>query len=239
MLNANPKSYHFLEASETVGDLLAADGKYVQAAEYYARLNAAPWPDYKMRTRVAAGRLLLAQGKAREAAAMFDKVIANPSEGDLAQAQRHRGRAGEGRRLVALQKPDEAIKIVEALIAKADPENAPLVARAYNVLGTAQRQAGRVKEALLAFLHVNVDPRYSAVPEAHAEALANLAELWQQVHRTDRAARAPPNPRRAVQREPLGEKERRVSRPPAAGFRRISVLLQIQNQKSPLPLGEG
>ena len=66
------------------------------------------------------------------------------------------------------------------------------MARAYNVLGTAQRQAGRTKEALLAFLHVDI--LYSSVPHAHAEALANLADLWQQLHRSDRAQRAPANP---------------------------------------------
>ena len=57
--DANPKSYHYLEASETVGDLLVALGQYPQAAEYYARLENAPWPDYKMRAGVASGRALL------------------------------------------------------------------------------------------------------------------------------------------------------------------------------------
>ena len=62
------------------------------------------------------------------------------------------------------------------------------MARAYNVLGTAYRQTGRTQEALLAFLHVDV--LYPSVPEAHAEALANLADLWQQVHQNERANRA-------------------------------------------------
>jgi tetratricopeptide (TPR) repeat protein len=186
--DANPKSYHYLEASETVGDLLVALGQYAQAAEYYARLENAPWPDYKMRAGVDAGRALLKQGKAREAAAAFDKVIANDAEGDLAQAQRTAASLGKASALVALKKPDEAVAIVDEIIRKGDPEDVPLMARAYNVLGNAQRQAGRVKEALLAFLHVDI--LYSSVPEAHAEALANLADLWQQVHKIDRANRA-------------------------------------------------
>ncbi len=186
--DANPQSYHYLEASETVGDLLVALGQYPQAAEYYARLENAPWPDYKMRAGVASGRALLAQGKAREAAAAFDKVLAIEAEGELAQVQHTAASLGKASALVALKKPDEAVTIVEEIIQKGDPEDAPLMARAYNVLGAAQRQAGRVKEALLAFLHVDI--LYSSVPEAHAEALANLVELWQQVHKTDRANRA-------------------------------------------------
>jgi tetratricopeptide (TPR) repeat protein len=185
---ANPKSYHYFEASETVGDLLAAGGHYAQAAEYYARLDGAPWADYKMRAGVATGRALLSQGKAQEAAAAFGKVIAAEADGDSARAQRTAASLGKASALTAMKKPDEAVKIVEEILLKGDPEDAPAMARAYNALGTAHRRAGRVKEALLAFLHVDV--LYSSVPDAHAEALANLAELWEQVHKTDRANRA-------------------------------------------------
>jgi len=83
---------------------------------------------------------------------------------------------------------DEAIKSVEAIIAKADPENVELHARAYNILGNAYRRAGKKKEALLAFLHV--DLLYSKFPDQHAEALANLATLWAEVDKADRAAQA-------------------------------------------------
>ena len=67
-------------------------------------------------------------------------------------------------------------------------DDVPLRAQAYNIEGTAHRQAGRDQEALLAFLHVELF--YSSVPNAHAEALANLADLWEQVHKSERANRA-------------------------------------------------
>ena len=82
----NTKSYHYYEASETVGDLLVAIREYALAAEYYARLEKAPWPDYKMRAGVAAGRALLAQGKINEAQSAFDRVVATEAEGELAQS---------------------------------------------------------------------------------------------------------------------------------------------------------
>ena len=186
--DANSKSYHYFEASEIVGDLLVAVRQYAQAAEYYGRLDRAPWPDYKMRAGVATGRALLAQRKIDEATAAFDKVIATEAEGELAQGQRAFAKLGKASALVASKKPDEAIKMVEDILKKVDAEDAPLWARAYNVLGTAHRQAGRTKEALLAFLRVDV--LYWSVPDAHAEALANLADLWEQVHQTERANRA-------------------------------------------------
>jgi tetratricopeptide (TPR) repeat protein len=186
--DANPKSYHYFEASEIVGDLLVAIGSYAPAAEYYARLDLAPWPDYRMRAGVAVGRALLNQGKIDEALTSFDKVLATSAEGDSADQQRLAATLGKAAALVALKKTDEAIKTVNAFLEKADPENKLLMARAYNILGTAERQVGHSKEALLAFLHVDV--LYPSVPDAHAEALANLVDLWEQVHKTERANRA-------------------------------------------------
>lgn len=186
--DANTKSYHYFEASEVVGDMLVAIRQYAQAAEYYARLEKAPWPEYKMRAGAAMGRALLAQGKVDEAIAAFDKVMATEVDGDVAQEQRTLAKVGKAAAMVASKKPDEAIKMADEILKTADPEDVPLMARAYNVIGSAHRQAGRTKEALLAFLHVDV--LYSSAAEAHAEALANLADLWEQVHKTERANRA-------------------------------------------------
>ena len=186
--DANSKSYHYFEASEVVGDLLVAIHRYAMAAEYYDRLDKAPWPDYKMRAGVAAGRALLAQGKADEAQAAFDKVIAIDAEGDLAAGQRTLARLGKARALILAKKADAAIKLATDVLKATDAEDMPLLAQGYNVLGTAYRQAGRTEEALLAFLHVDV--LYASLPDAHAEALANLAELWEQVHKTERANHA-------------------------------------------------
>jgi tetratricopeptide (TPR) repeat protein len=186
--DANTKNYHYFEASQVVGDLLVAVGLYAPAVDYYTRLDNAPWPDYRMRAGVAVGRALLGQGKTEDALAAFNKVLATEAEGASAQTQRMAATLGKAAALAALKKPDEAIKAVDAVLEKADPEDAALMARAYNILGTAQRQAGRTKEALLAFLHVDV--LYASVHDAHAEALANLADLWDQVHKTERGNRA-------------------------------------------------
>jgi tetratricopeptide (TPR) repeat protein len=148
-----------------------------------------------MRAGAAMGQALLAQGKADEALAAFERVIGTAAEGEQAQRQRMIARVGKAAALVALKKPDEAVKLVGEVLEQTDPEanpaDVPLVARAYNVLGAAQRQAGRTKEAILAYLRVEL--LYSSQPAAHAEALANLAELWEQVHKSDRAARARQN----------------------------------------------
>jgi tetratricopeptide (TPR) repeat protein len=183
-----PDSYHYFQACEIVGDLLVANRSFAQAEEYYAKLAKAPWPDYQMRAGVAIGRALLAQGKISEALNAFEKVIADDKNDALSQAQYQAAKMGKASVLVAMKKNDEAVKLIQSVLNQANPDDTGVMARAYNILGNALRQEGKKKEAVLAFLHV--DLLYSFSADSHAEALWNLAELWDELHKTDRAARA-------------------------------------------------
>jgi tetratricopeptide (TPR) repeat protein len=172
-------SYHYYQACELIGDLLAAKGDYARAEPYYRKLAAAPWHDYKMRAGIAMGRNLLAQGKVPEASKQFDDVIAGEGIGELAEAQRMAAKVGKARCLTARDKLDDAVKTLQKIIAEADADNADLNALAYNALGTALRKAHKPQEAVLAFLHVEL--LYSSNPDAHAEALANLCQLFDEL----------------------------------------------------------
>ncbi|MGD0899518.1 MAG: hypothetical protein ABR915_16925 [Thermoguttaceae bacterium] len=180
-------SYHYLQACELIGNLLVAKGAYSRAEPYYRKLAEAPWPDYKMRAGVAIGRALLAQGKAAEASKAFDEAIGGEGAGGLAEAQRMAAKVGKARCLAAANKLDEAIKSLENIIANADADDADLHALAYNALGTTLRQARKPQEALFAFLHV--DLLYSSNGESHAEALANLEQLFNELHKPEHAHR--------------------------------------------------
>jgi tetratricopeptide (TPR) repeat protein len=183
-----PESYHHFQACEIVGDLLAANGSFAQAEEYYAKVALAPWLDYQMRAGNAMGRMLLAQGKKSAALEAFDKILANDAADSSARAQLQAAALGKASVLAAMDKFDEALKLAESVLDRADPDDAAVMARAYNTLGNALRRQGKTKEAALAFLHV--DLLYPAVADEHAEALFNLAELWDELHKPDRAAAA-------------------------------------------------
>jgi tetratricopeptide (TPR) repeat protein len=187
-IRANADSYHFLEANEVVGDLLVANQQYGPAEGFYAKLAAAPWPDYKMRAGVAMARALMAQGKWPAAAQALDGVLAIQGKTEAAEAQRGIAMASKARCLVQQGKADEAVKLVNELIEKTDSDQVEVQAVAYNALGAALRKAKRDKDAIFAFLHV--DLLYNSVPDAHAEALSNLAELWRAVEEPDRAKQA-------------------------------------------------
>jgi tetratricopeptide (TPR) repeat protein len=184
----HPNNFHFLEASELMGDLLMATGRYGLAEMQYAELAKAPWPEYKMRADVSLGRSLQARGKHAEAIAKFDAALASGGEGPDAEHQKLSATLGKAVSLAETGKVDEAVGIIQKVIQDADPQQKELHARAYNALGTCYEKAKQNKDALYAFLHVDV--LYSNVPEAHAEALAHLVNLWKAVGQDERSREA-------------------------------------------------
>jgi tetratricopeptide (TPR) repeat protein len=183
-----PNSYHYLEASEIMGELLMISGRFENAQKQYAELSKAPWPDYKMRAAVAIGRALQAQGKHAEAIQQFDSALALPDEGPDAQPQKLAATLGKATSLAETGKADDAASMIEKIIQDADPQQKDLHARAYNALGTCYEKGNKTKDALFAFLHVDV--LYSTVPDAHAEALYHLASLWKTIGQDDRSREA-------------------------------------------------
>jgi tetratricopeptide (TPR) repeat protein len=178
-----PKNYHYYEAVQTMGDLLAADGKLDLAQRQYNELAAAPWPEYKTRAAGLVGQALQAQGKHAEAIRQFD--VALQTAGTGASAEKLSATLGKAISMSETGQLDAAVKMVEQVIQEADPEQKELHARAYNALGSCYQRAGQPKDAVLAYLHVDV--LYSSVPDAHAEALANLVKLWQTIGQEARA----------------------------------------------------
>jgi tetratricopeptide (TPR) repeat protein len=184
------QTHHFYESQELMGNLLAAVGKPDLAMRYFDAIDQAPWPEYKVKAAVLKGQALRRQKQPQEALAQFDRAIelAQTLEGDTVAAQRRSAQLGRAACMADSQQASEAIGIVHEIIKQADPENSALRAQAYNALGYCHQAAGKSKEALLAYLHVDV--LYFQSPQEHAEALTHLATLWNEVGQTDRAAEA-------------------------------------------------
>jgi tetratricopeptide (TPR) repeat protein len=188
-VRTHPRNYHYFEAVEAMGDLLSADGKVELAQRQYNDIaTKAPWPEYRMRAAVSIGQALQGQGKHAEAIGQFDAALAMTGAGGIVQSERLSATLGKAVSLAETGKLESAVTMVEQVIQEADPEQKELHARAYNALGSCYQRAGQPKDALLAYLHVDV--LYNSVPEAHAEALANLATLWQAIGQEGRAREA-------------------------------------------------
>ncbi|QDU55297.1 tetratricopeptide repeat protein [Aeoliella mucimassa] len=187
-VSKNPRSFHILEATELLGDLLATMGKYSAAQAQYERLASAPWPEYRMRSAVLVGQAMLQQDKYKEALQQFDTALKIEDDSAGGKVQRLSAELGKAVATSATGNVDEGLKSVERVISEADPENAELMAHAYNALGECYNQSGQPKSALYAYLHT--DLLYGRVADAHAEALSKLIPLWESVGQDGEARKA-------------------------------------------------
>ena len=185
----NPKTHHFYRAAETLGDLLTKAQKYPEAATVYAALEKGP-PAMKVRAASAKGNLFFSQGKFAEALKEFEsaaKVQTDPKDAASA-GQKLEASLGTARCLARLEKGADAIARVQQVVKAADPEERDMLSQAYTVLGDAYRASGKDQDALIAFL--TVDLVYNSEPQSHAEALFNLAQLWEKAQNPERSRQA-------------------------------------------------
>ncbi len=186
-LTKNSKSYHTLELQELLGDLLAKAGLPEKAVAAYDKVSQGP-PAFKVRAASAKAKMLFDQKKFDEAAKAFDEAISVDANDEASKAQKRAAVMGKAKCLAQAGKAADAISLVIGAIRQASPEEKEMLAGAYNTLGAAHRAAGKEQDALIAFL--TVDLVYNSVPEAHAEALANLVELWQKANNPERSRQA-------------------------------------------------
>ena len=181
-------NYHYFECVDVLGQLAMDMGRYPKAVGFYMELAEAPWPDYQLRAMVRQGRALRSQGEFATALEKFSDVI--QSDASNADAQRYKNVAtlGKAACLAESGKHNEGIELVNSVIEKTDGEDVQLMGRTYIIHGLCFRKANRDKDALLAYLHV--DLLYNSDPQSHAEALYHLADLWPRFKKPDRALAA-------------------------------------------------
>lgn|SRR5487761_1407031 len=188
-IDANPNSYHFYAANELSGDLLVALGRYEPATHFYKALAAAPADAYKIKAGIDTGRAKLAEKKYPDALKEFDTALGLAEKGKVPESQKLSAMLGKAACLSQTGKPEEGVKLAEAVVGKLPTEEVDLHAWAYVVLGNCYRQMpNHTKQALTAFLHVDV--LYFSNPQLHAEALWNLASIWQELKKIDRATQS-------------------------------------------------
>lgn len=161
---------------------------YEKAQEVVDAMGEAPWEEYRLAAQISAARIRLAQHDVDGALAAFDAVINAPAEGPKTTARRYEAMLGKASCLQALQESADAVQTLERIIDEASADETAILAEAYLRQGDCLQSAGRHKEALIAYLHVDVlFPQESA---HHAEALFHLSHLWERDGKPDRAADA-------------------------------------------------
>jgi tetratricopeptide (TPR) repeat protein len=187
-VRTNRTSFHVYDATELLGNLALSQGKFEDAAKRFGFLGKAPWADYRMRANVSEARALTLQKKYPEALVKYEAIIAMGENTPEANRQKQFAQVGKAFCQAETGQADEGVKALEDLIKNNDPKDTALFARVYTALGNCHLKANRTKEALMAFLHV--DLLFNADGESHAEALFHLSKLWAAVNKSDRAVAA-------------------------------------------------
>lgn len=184
---ANPNTWHYYDARKAAGDLAAQAGKYDYAASAYAELLQAPSVAMKVEGKLLQSDALVRQGKYAEALAGYTQVAGANANGDAAiERYKDFAKVGQAAATAHTGEPADAIKALNEIIATTDPtRDQALYAKIYNGLGAAHLKANDPKEALLAYLHV--DLLFLQDPDAHAEALYHLSKLWGSLNQNQRA----------------------------------------------------
>jgi tetratricopeptide (TPR) repeat protein len=160
----NRANFRYLEATLLEAELLGADAGKAEAAKgLLSEVQQTSVKGFRLQAGVQLGMLLLAGQDTGGAQAAFEKVV-QESSGDAAAAGAVAGR------------PDEALATLTEVFAKASESETKTLARAWLLKGDCYREKGLPKDALMAYLHVDV--LYSSEPGAHAESLYHLATLW-------------------------------------------------------------
>jgi tetratricopeptide (TPR) repeat protein len=184
-LKAHPKSRHQGPALELIARLSLAQGASAKGAVARADsalndLAAIPWA--ADRAAILKTRVLAKKGQNDEAVKQLDAIIASAPKGSRKAVEAQLARAES---LVALKKFPDAEASVKGVIKEIPVEAADLQAQANNTLGDCLRAAGQPKNALKAYLRTDI--LFDKDKEEHARALSQIAQIWRELKRDDRA----------------------------------------------------
>ncbi len=181
-------SWHFFDAAKLLGDLSLSLNDTDKAMTYYKSLMMSPSADTKVESVYLQGLVNLKKNENDAALAEFEKVIGIKPQSTQAARLQTLSKAGKAVALAQSGKADEGLTMVKNLIAELNPTDVEMAARIYNAQGASYEASGDTEGAVLAYLHTHL--MFSLQPDAHAEALKRLVELWPQVGKPDRAAEA-------------------------------------------------
>jgi tetratricopeptide (TPR) repeat protein len=184
-LAKHPRSHHFFEMQQLLGELRSKAGNYPAAMQAFDALSKGPVA-FKIQASNGKGQVLVDEGKFAEAVREYDAALAASAGDEVSLMRKREAALGKARALSRLGKHADAIKLAKATIDDADPEDRSLLSRAYVVLGSLYRaMEGKDQDALIAYL--TVDLVYNTVPDSHAEALYYLSELWAKAREEQRS----------------------------------------------------
>lgn len=187
-LKANPDHFRFFEGQRFLGEAYLAKQDYARAAAQFEKLAEAPWNEYKMIAGNATARRALKQGDVDAAVKAYQSVLDMPFDKPDEQDEHYSALFGMTECLERQQDYSKAIGVLDEALEELPVDKSRLQAEMYVRRGAVLQAMGQSKQAVLAYLHV--DLLFPRDPTLHAESLYHLARLWNAAGRPERAADA-------------------------------------------------
>jgi len=178
--------YTFYDATRLLGELYLQKKDLVKAQTQFEQMGKAPTTDFQMASKIALGRLALADNKPEDALASFEAVIGMSASNPQEESQQLEAKLNKAKITLAKNEVDESLKLLEEVLAKCQADDSRLQAEAYLRQGDCFRVQNKEQDALLAYLHVDV--LFSAEKTQHAEALFQLTKLFAKLGQPVRSA---------------------------------------------------
>ncbi|MEZ6144621.1 MAG: tetratricopeptide repeat protein [Planctomycetaceae bacterium] len=141
-----------------------------------------------MAANLALGRTALQQGDVAAARTAFESVSSMQAKSPAEEARKFEALLGLATVLQRENKYQEAADALNEIIHNSSVDDIRLQAEAYVRQGDCYAAiAGREKDAVMAYLHLDVIPSLSTENDLQAEALYHLAKLWPSLGHVDRA----------------------------------------------------
>ncbi len=180
--------FRYFEALSWLGQVQLAADDFAAARSTFDLLSRAPFGEYKMEARLQSARIALKQGQLDDALAGFDEVLAMPANSPAEKSRHYEAMLGKSACLIQQQSFEKALEALQEVIAASSPQDTRVQAEAYLRQGDCLQALGRTKEAVLAYL--KVDLLFPGEPAARAEALYHLSRLWGAVGHGERGEEA-------------------------------------------------
>lgn len=181
----NPDSWHYAQTVKTLGDLARAMGKFDAAKTFYGYMSNVNARPLKIESLYLIALAQLREGQSDAALEAFDKVIATSADTTETLRLQQFAKAGRVAALGLNGETEQALSESEALIKELDTTDTELTARIYNARGMVFEKASQPEDASIAYLHTTL--LCSGIADAHAEALARLVPIWNELGKTERA----------------------------------------------------
>ena len=187
---ANGTNFRYYECLGYLGEIYLIKKDATNAKAIFTLMAVAASADVKLSARNSSARLLLQQDDVAGALKEYQAVVAAAGTAKTAAelSRKYEAMLGTATCLQQQKKYDEAVKALDDVITQVSPQDTKIQAGAYLRQGDCLQALGKPKDALLAYLHVDV--LFSSHPGLHAESLFHLAKLWKSVGREDRATEA-------------------------------------------------